>query len=174
MSAKSLGKTKNGKDITLTDLHRRGFSREQIAILKKCHEDNIDISWFCNKKIDASRMYGYYMCLRAGINLNEYNLAEFNEAHLMQLAEGMKDGVDISEFADPRMSHTQMSYIRQAMLEGTDYSLYKETVLSLQEAIILRAFIRKNDKKNARAYVNRLIHKGNELLTELDCNALYN
>ena len=55
---------------------------------------------------------------------NGFDDGEFDEWQMREIREGLKSGVDITQYADPKFNHWQMEQIRYGLESGVDISKY--------------------------------------------------
>lgn len=53
-----------------------------------------------------------------------FDSSDFDEYQINQIRKGLKQGLDVSVYADPRYSKWQMDQIRRGLEEGLDVSTY--------------------------------------------------
>ena len=57
----------------------------------------------------------------------------YNEKQLQELYEGLREGLDISWYIDPKFSDEQMSIIRAGLNEGLNVSVYADYTIGVEK-----------------------------------------
>jgi hypothetical protein len=70
---------------------------------------------------------------------------QLNEQQLKEVRKGLKYGVDVSLYADPKFEKWQMKEIRLGLENGVDASIYADSKFSWEQMKKIRGFIKENN-----------------------------
>lgn len=77
--------------------------------------DNRDI--IKNSKFNYWQMNQIRLGLRDGLDVSQYADLKFNSLQMNQIRLGLRDGLDISQYATPKFHHSKMRKIRLGLRE---------------------------------------------------------
>lgn len=109
------------------------FSDEQLKVLKKAHNDGVNVGLIANPKISADCMQFYASELKNGGDIAGYLNPEYSVGQLMVLSEAYESGVDMQKIANPKLSVQQMQEIYERLSNGIWSVDYTGDIINAEE-----------------------------------------
>lgn len=101
-----------------TMYNSRDFLQEELVEqldldLAEVHSNDKKVS--INPSFNELQMYEIRRGLKEGLDVSKYADPKFNKWQMREIRLGLKEGLDVSKYADPSFNDTQMNEIRQEL-----------------------------------------------------------
>lgn len=95
-------------------------------VIKAATEFDFESYGINPRKFNDDQLYAIRKGLKSGIDVSQYADPRFDYAQMEEIREGLEDGFDVSWYADPKFDSDQMNAIRIGLICGVDVSAYAD------------------------------------------------
>ena len=104
------------------------FNEYQMKAIRRGLEKGLDVSKFAKPEYSSYRMAKMSHVLSYGLDITPLeNLSIRRYSQLDEIADGLKKGLDVSIYANPKFSAQEMCQIKEGLEHGIDVSWYTKT-----------------------------------------------
>ena len=132
--------------IDISEYVRQGYDEdqlEQIIIAREEHLDDFDK--YLNVEIRGENLREIRIGLKEGLDVSLYADHEFNWHQMREIRRGLENRVDVSVYAKPLYQPRQMHEIRKGLEAGIDVSKYSSMINSAMDMKTIRLRLQRGE-----------------------------
>ncbi len=132
--------------IDISEYVRQGYDEdqlEQIIIAREEHLDDFDK--YLNVEIRGENLREIRIGLKEGLDVSLYADHEFNWHQMREIRKGLENRIDVSVYAKPLYQPRQMHEIRKGLEAGIDVSKYSSMINSAMDMKAIRLRLQRGE-----------------------------